>query len=188
MRGATRTAGGREREAPLASSVGVDAAATGAVLGLHLGAVTHGALAVGLAGLLDGQVHGGAGSRLKRPREQVVGQPKFDRNATRALSRTGHAARSGCVEPDFLLWFRAVKRLLAPRVASVTGGGELSGWNARRRSGAVGCGTARYSEPRVTRALSAESSRSSASRARRSWSASARARTPSARARSASAR
>lgn len=82
MRGATRTACWREREAPLASSVGVDAAATSAVLGLHLGAVTHGALAVGLAGLLDGQVHGGAGSRLKRRREQVVGQPKCDGNAT----------------------------------------------------------------------------------------------------------
>jgi hypothetical protein len=34
--------------------------------------VTDRALAVGLAGLLDGQVHGGAGSRLKRAREQVA--------------------------------------------------------------------------------------------------------------------
>jgi hypothetical protein len=33
--------------------------------------VTHGALAVGLAGLLDGQVHGGAGSRLKSGCEQA---------------------------------------------------------------------------------------------------------------------
>ena len=55
----------------LALRVGVDAAATRAVLGLHLGAVTNGARAVGFAGLLDGQVHGGAGSRLKGSREQV---------------------------------------------------------------------------------------------------------------------
>lgn len=40
--------------------VGVDAAATRTVLGLHFGAVTDRTLAVGLAGLLDGQVHGGA--------------------------------------------------------------------------------------------------------------------------------
>lgn len=45
----------------LALGVGVDAAATRAVLGLHLGAVTDGARAVSLAGLLDGQVHGGRG-------------------------------------------------------------------------------------------------------------------------------
>lgn len=54
------------------SLVRVDAAATRAVLGLHLGAVTDGALAVGLAGLLDGQVHGGAGSRLKDAAGQVA--------------------------------------------------------------------------------------------------------------------
>lgn len=47
------------------SAVGVDATATDAVLRLHLRAVTDRALAVGLAGLLDGKVHGGAGSRLK---------------------------------------------------------------------------------------------------------------------------
>ncbi len=51
--------------------VGVDAAATDAILRLHLGAVTDRALAVGLAGLLDRQVHGGAGSRLKGAGEQV---------------------------------------------------------------------------------------------------------------------
>ena len=60
----------------LALRVGVDAAATRAVLGLHLGAVTNGARAVGFAGLLDGQVHGGAGSRLKGSREQAGAGPR----------------------------------------------------------------------------------------------------------------
>ncbi len=58
--------------------VGVDAGAAGAVLCLHLGAVTRGARAVGLAGLLDGQVHGGAGSRLKTAGEQVAAPPRWD--------------------------------------------------------------------------------------------------------------
>jgi hypothetical protein len=40
--------------------------------------VTDRALAVGLAGLLDGQVHGGAGSRLKCGREQVADAPGCD--------------------------------------------------------------------------------------------------------------
>jgi hypothetical protein len=53
------------------ASVGVDAAATNAILRLHLGAVADRALAVGLAGLLDGEVHGGAGSRLKDGSGQV---------------------------------------------------------------------------------------------------------------------
>jgi uncharacterized protein YidB (DUF937 family) len=63
---------------PFASLIRVDAAAAGAVLGLHLGAVTDRARAVGLAGLLDGQVHGGAGSRLKSWREQVAEHPISD--------------------------------------------------------------------------------------------------------------
>ena len=63
-----RRACGRDREL----RVGVDASAAGAVLGLHLGAVTDGLLAVGLAGLLDGQVHGGAVSRPKRASGQVA--------------------------------------------------------------------------------------------------------------------
>ena len=76
---ATRTSrGGGSARLLLASLVGVDAAATGAVLGLHLGAVTDRARAVGLAGLLDGQVHGGAGSRLKSLGEQVAEQTMCD--------------------------------------------------------------------------------------------------------------
>jgi hypothetical protein len=62
--------------------VGVDAAATGAVLRLVLGGVARRALAVGLAGLLDGQVHGGAGSRLKTLGEQVAGAPMCDKHAS----------------------------------------------------------------------------------------------------------
>ena len=73
---ATRTS---SAEAELGSGVGVDAAAARAVLGLHLGAVTDRTLAVGLAGLLDGQVHGGAGSRLKSQREQVADCSMCDR-------------------------------------------------------------------------------------------------------------
>ena len=53
-------------------SVGVDAAAADAILRLHLRAVADRALAVGLAGLLDRQVHGGAGSRLKGAPGQVT--------------------------------------------------------------------------------------------------------------------
>src|SRR6185369_1180630 len=69
-----RRCANRNRQEPLGScvSVRVHASAARAVLGLHLGAVTHGALAVGLAGLLDVQVHGGAGSRLKGSGEQVA--------------------------------------------------------------------------------------------------------------------
>ena len=61
-----------KRAAWLVGSVRVDAAATNAILRLHLRAVASGALAVGLAGLLDGQVHGGAGSRPKSARGQVA--------------------------------------------------------------------------------------------------------------------
>jgi hypothetical protein len=69
--GAARNETGREPGGSCVS-VRVDASAARAVLGLHLGAVTGGALAVGLAGLLDVQVHGGAGSRLKAAGEQAA--------------------------------------------------------------------------------------------------------------------
>lgn len=65
--------------------VGVDAAAARAVLRLHLGAVTHAALAVGLTGLLDGQVHGGAGSRLKSLGEQAAATPRGDMPPSAAI-------------------------------------------------------------------------------------------------------
>jgi hypothetical protein len=122
--------------------------------------VTHGALAVGLAGLLDGQVHGGAGSRLKRRREQAVGQPKCDRNAGAHFPALGMLRGRVVRGPIFYFNFTMLSACSAnpePVGASVaTTGGVSSGGAASSQAGmpVVGASRGRRAIPsRASRAL-----------------------------------